>query len=88
MDYGEMSLSFISENKLVVFHHIRSGIGLNNSQDIHALSLQGVKGNLTKEIDGWLWNTEISVLAEKEEKLSPMRQEELARLLEKFPEVF
>lgn len=57
-------------------------------QDLHALSLQELEENFVREIEGWLWNTEIAIVTEKEKELRPVQQKELAELLKKFPEVF
>lgn len=76
-----MSMSFISQNRPVVLRGIRSGVGQYNNHDFHALSLQGLREDTVREIDGWLWNTEILVLVEKEEELNSVQQGELTRLL-------
>lgn len=53
-----------------------------------ALSSQALKADSVREVEGWLWNTDISALTEHEEKLSQEQYQELTLLLARFPQVF
>lgn len=85
MDYREMSMSFTFQDLLF---GMRNKVGQSSVYDLQGFSLQGVSDVSFREVEGWLWHTEISIHTEHETKLSPEQYKGIIQLLEKFSEVF
>lgn len=70
MDYWEMTMSFLFQDRPVLLRGISNGARKYNLCDFQALSMNELKDDSFREVEGWLWNIEISTLTEYEGKLS------------------
>lgn len=77
-------MSFFSHNRLVVLYGIGSRERQHRISELHALSLYSLRGEPVLEVDGWVWNNEVTLAANPGAKISPEQQKELARLLDDF----
>lgn len=69
MDYREMTMSFTLQDKPVLLCGMNQEAREYNISDFQALSMTELKAETFREVEGWLWNTEVLPVVEKEKGL-------------------